>query len=312
MGQGTWRRRASALASVLGFALATVVAATPVVASAQVTSGPPASGIPARAPLLTVLPAERGTFDGKRLTLTGVPEQATWFTDRPVRRAGLFDIPQMLEIFFARQSPPNAALEVQGADESRDVVIVELAKPRYDRARGTLRFSAEVLPRDRVLRSGPLGLVDFATRNDAALPERFGRAVVFIDAAADSGPATTNVELQILENTYNNTVLGMQDDLTGLQQQYAQSPAPCVMAMIQQLTEYLDDMSNVGTQLDQLVTDANANGGNIPPKDATLLQQVQAGISTGQANDALVENEASTFAQNGSCTVPPPWNPGGA
>ncbi len=141
---------------------------------------------PPDVPLLGVVNATGGTFDGDRLTLTGVPPSAVWFTDRPVRSAGFSPVEDFLPLFFGESDPPNAALELTGADEGADIAVVELSDPSWDADRGELTFEARVIPELRPQRLEVYAsLNSYTERNDGDPPARFGTAALFIDAGVN-------------------------------------------------------------------------------------------------------------------------------
>jgi hypothetical protein len=123
------------------------------------------------------------TCKGRRvLTLHGVSAQMVWFSDRPARKSG-----QLSTRLFAREwagfgfraDPPNAALSLLGADRRSDTVVVELlSRPRYDRAKRTMRYVLRVLPEA----SG--NLAGFEAGRDARVARRFRAASLFIDDAS--------------------------------------------------------------------------------------------------------------------------------
>jgi hypothetical protein len=80
------------------------------------------------------------------LTLTGVDAQATWFSDRPQRKTGALTLGELAkawaELGFV-SDPPNAAIQLTAGDAKADTLIVELGKPRYDRARQVLTMRAK-------------------------------------------------------------------------------------------------------------------------------------------------------------------------
>ena len=71
---------------------------------------------------------------------------------------------------------PNAAVVLADAPSSRDVLVVELSRPRLGAGGRTLAFRAEVL------RGNPRGrLRGFARSADRRIAARFGRVSLFID-----------------------------------------------------------------------------------------------------------------------------------
>jgi len=127
------------------------------------TAAPP----PERAPTLFVL---RGAAHGGGNQLTVDTRRVEWFTDRPVRRAGVMT-PRALvrgwEAWGFADDPPNAALTGDDLD-----VVVELSEPRV--RDGRLRF--DVKPVRGRLPSGGLGAVS-----------------AFVDATAT--PSTSTVQI---------------------------------------------------------------------------------------------------------------------
>jgi hypothetical protein len=147
---------------------------------------------PADAPLLGVVNATGGTYDGDALTLTGVTPNGIWFTDRPTRRAGTTPIDDYLPLFFTEDDPPNAAIEVATDDDGADVAVVELTDPEWDAETGELTFTATRIaePGDDLAVTHP-GLADHIARADDTLPTSFGSTALFIDTGARSGEAET-------------------------------------------------------------------------------------------------------------------------
>ncbi len=172
------------VASVVCVAVATAPGASAPGASAQ-TGPDPAS--PAVVEQLFVQTAAGGSLapikgeDGVFvLTLRGASAEVTSFTDRPVRVAADLPTSEFVGLWdggpFA-DDPPNAALVIDGAPDGKDVFVFELAKPRYDEGRGTLRYRATEIVEE------PNGrLASFADSVDGAAPARFGRASLFVDA----------------------------------------------------------------------------------------------------------------------------------
>jgi hypothetical protein len=162
---------------------------------------PQASPDATAASVLLVAAAESGTFEqagnNYSLTLTGVDPQVTWFTDRPVRRAGAMEVQPALDGLFAAGAagPPNAALSVTDPASARvQVAVVELTDPDYDAAAGTLGFSA------RLLDQPTHGLDYYAARADT-IPAAFGQAELFIDNVFGlnyCGGTITNNSSQVL------------------------------------------------------------------------------------------------------------------
>lgn len=114
-----------------------------------------------------------------RLRLTGVSPRVSTFTDRPRRQAGSERLPHFLGRWRANgfaADPPNAALVLDRAPRSRDVALLTLSRPRYDRRHQTLTYRA--LP----LHGEDAGaLASFARRGDPVRAGEFGAASLFVD-----------------------------------------------------------------------------------------------------------------------------------
>lgn len=98
----------------------------------------------------------------------------TWFTDRPVRRAGAIRLTRFHDMWNASgyvNDPPNAALLTtdKGVEHSH---VVEMTKPRC--ANGRVSFAIRAIPDGEA--AGHLHTDDLAAG-------RFARARVFIDGA---------------------------------------------------------------------------------------------------------------------------------
>jgi hypothetical protein len=152
-------------------------------AHAQVRAGPvqaPAAGD------LFVITAAGGELErvrGRkrlfRLVLRRPAHDVTGFTDRPGRRTGHEPLARFVRrwarLGFA-EVHPNAAVVLADAPSNRDVLVVELSRPRLGAGGRTLAFRAEVL------RGNPSGrLRGFARRTDRRVAARFGRVSLFID-----------------------------------------------------------------------------------------------------------------------------------
>jgi len=154
--------------------------------SAASSSTVPSEGAPPNGvSVLAVVSAGGGTLDavgGRRyeLTLNDVAPKAVWFADRPARLTGTYTIPELDDAFFASKSPPNAALEVLEPAEGAEVVVFELAEPRYDEDERHLVYEAKLLDEDAVVGSG---LARHRQRADGSVPDEFGTAALFIDDA---------------------------------------------------------------------------------------------------------------------------------
>ena len=125
---------------------------------------------------------------GYLLTLNGHPGGTVYFSDRPDRIFGEAPTGAFLDgLGFSPNNPPNAALVTQGEDGAEAVVILELINPTYDPGSGTITYGAAIL--DEYTGDGLAHVA--AQQQDAALPETFGRASLFID---DCGPLPVMVD----------------------------------------------------------------------------------------------------------------------
>ena len=114
-----------------------------------------------------------------RLVLQRPARDVTSFTDRPARKtarqplAGF--VRRWARLGFA-EVPPNAAVVLADAPRSRDVVVVELSRPRLGAGGRTLSFRAEALSGNSTA-----GLRELARMADRRVATRFGRISLFID-----------------------------------------------------------------------------------------------------------------------------------
>jgi hypothetical protein len=147
--------------------------------------------------LLYVQESDGGTLQrldsgGFRLRLSGVSPRVSTFTDRPRRRAGSERLRGFVGQWQANgfaADPPNAALVLDRAPRSRDVALLTLSHPHYDRGRETLSY--RVTP----LRGADAGaLASFARRGDPLRPGEFGAASLFVD---DGGAEFTEVTFEV-------------------------------------------------------------------------------------------------------------------
>ena len=100
-----------------------------------------ASTVSAEAPktdevqLLFVQSASSGAYDGKTLTLNGVPS-TLYFSDRPKRIVGHLNTGSFVEQWSKSKDsfeadPPNAVLSILDKDGASDAVV-ELSSPRFE------------------------------------------------------------------------------------------------------------------------------------------------------------------------------------
>ena len=174
-GCSRWRSTTVLVAVLAGIGLAGLVP------PAGAESNPPAGTPTKPAPVLYTVSASGGTLipgSGKGtfvLALTGVNPSATWFTDRPARRAGTASVGGTLKSVGFGNDPPNAVIEVPGAPANQDAMAVTLRDPVYDEGAATLQFAAERLPKVGA------DLKGFRPELDPELAPNFGAVALFID-----------------------------------------------------------------------------------------------------------------------------------
>jgi hypothetical protein len=171
--------------------IGSVIVVCPLVA-ASVPAKAKAKAKARTAALLFTVQGTGGTYapaaDGfAALTVTGVDQLATWFTDRPDRQAGTVPLPEALTLIGFDTDPPNAVVTVRLADAHHDALAVKLEAPVYDQDAGTLAFKA--MP----LRNPGSNLGGFKSRLDESLAPSFGDVALFLDdtstpVAADGTP----------------------------------------------------------------------------------------------------------------------------
>ena len=171
------------------FALLALAALAPAAGAANSQSG--------AGSLLYVQQMEGGSLrhldsGGFALRLTGVSPRLSTFTDRPRRRAGSQGLRKFLSGWgkagFAAD-PPNAALVLDRAARSRDVAMLTLSHPRYNRRHQTLTYRVKPLHG-----KGAGALAAFAKRGDRVRAGNFGSASLFVDNGAEEvGYATISV-----------------------------------------------------------------------------------------------------------------------
>jgi hypothetical protein len=124
------------------------------------------------------------------LVLRRPVRDVTVFTDRPARKAGDQPLGRFVRnwprLGFG-QVPPNAALVVADAPSDRDVLVLELSRPRLGEVGRTLAFRVEVL------RGSPRGVLrEFGRKADRRVADRFGRVSLFIDPSGQEVLLTFN------------------------------------------------------------------------------------------------------------------------
>lgn len=170
----------------------------------------PTGGHP-KGPLLYVQQTSGGSIlrvgpGAYRLRLTGVSPRVTTFTDRPRRRAGSQGIEGFVHKWEANgfgADPPNAALVSDHAPASRDVALLTLSHPRYDRATQTLTY--RVAP----LHGRDPALASFAGRADPLSAGELGSASLFVDdGGGDPDTITVNFQNAELTTTSLQIIIG--------------------------------------------------------------------------------------------------------
>jgi hypothetical protein len=170
-----------------------LVAAIAVVAGGSIASGAKKKG---QAANLYVMTAARGELQIKGKGVTGLTlfdphGDVTAFTDRPARRAGHQKLGSFVRSWNRlgfREVPPNAALVIAEAPSSRDVLVVELSKPRLGPRGDSVSFRAQL-----VKGSATDALSRFRKRGDRRVADEFGELSLFIDPSGES--VSLNFEL---------------------------------------------------------------------------------------------------------------------
>ncbi len=155
-------------------------------------SGSPVSGDPpSTLQYLFVQTADSGTLvqspddpDIYILTLKGVKPTTTYFADRPYRLAGYITTADFTDSWNDTsddgflKDPPNAALQIDDAAASADVLIVELVDVLYEKGSDTVKY------RTKIVNLTKDSIEIFHARKDPAVnfPASFGTASLFIDS----------------------------------------------------------------------------------------------------------------------------------
>jgi len=122
----------------------------------------------------------KGQDNTLTLTIHGVRDDTVFFSDRPARISGLIDTGLFsTSSLWYESNPPNAALMLPDAPETNDTVILTVSNPRYDKEKSTLVYSAALVPDYH-----GEGLKAYLVFADPAIPEEFGKVILFIDSAA--------------------------------------------------------------------------------------------------------------------------------
>ncbi|HTR75008.1 MAG TPA: hypothetical protein VMH33_07075 [Solirubrobacterales bacterium] len=168
--------------------VAAVALVTTLVAALATTT---ASAAPSPGGTLYLQQARGGTLIKKgsswQLTLREPLTRTTAFTDRPERVGGSVSLTRFVSSWHKNfgTDAPNAALEIAGAPQSRNVVLLELSAPRYDASRRLLTFTAKPLKT-----SSDPALAALSRQADRGVHGGFGHASLFIDSG-DEGSVVT-------------------------------------------------------------------------------------------------------------------------
>jgi hypothetical protein len=127
------------------------------------------------------------------LTLTGLPAQTVYFSDRPERVVGTATTTEFLSALgFDPENAPNAALVTTDDAGEEDILVIELFNPAYTEGTGeegaTLVYEARILENYHDTGLGRVAL----QQDDTEIPSSFAGASLFIDDCAD-GVATCSV-----------------------------------------------------------------------------------------------------------------------
>ena len=208
-----------------------------------------------------------------------------------------------LPLFFDRDDPPNAAVEIAGADDEGDLAIVELTDPEWDDSTNELTFTATVIPEVEPERlAAHTNLAGYLDRNDGAIPATFDAAALFIDSGTSNqvtpvGNAPTAAEVSQLESEFQSTVTALENVMIEVRNALAQDPGTCLTTTLSEATEVLGNAFNV-----------------MQPKISTLKADVAAGTSDVDGyNDAVsyqqslelgleqVQEEYASYTRSGAC-----------
>lgn len=152
--------------------------------------------------LLFVQTASSGSFikndDHYVLTLNDVSPNTTYFSDRPIRVSGILATEKFVASWCHGtdsfdSDPPNAAINILGADSSHDVIIVELSNPVYDGDKKTLQYDAKIIPNTL-----SENLKYHNLNSDSQIPEQFENVSLFIDNSARCTACQVGISAAIL------------------------------------------------------------------------------------------------------------------
>ena len=227
-----------------------------------------------------------GVFE---LVLRRLASAVTVFSDRPqrvVREQRLRSFVKGWNGLGFGSDPPNAALSVAGAPAARDVLVLELSRPRIGAGGRTLRFRA------RPLAGAPDGsLRRFAGRADRARVRRFGSASLFVDPSGQQVPASFQITgiteggqaLVTLSNALIDSTAGIAVNVTG---HAGYLMAQDIFLVAANATEPVDAMVSLPLSV---AADATELSGDISmPAGATATVTIGMGNPVGISGDFSV------------------------
>lgn len=174
--------------------LAAVLFVTAACSSTDTTAGPVGDPVAAEAPSwLFTLTSTAGTFstntDGvSTLSLTGIDDHFTAFTDRPDRDASIISNEQFVQEWpsMFEASDPNAVLVEHEPSGKSDSFVLTLSEPKLDA--GTLTFTAEIV--DAEDHSDQIAGLTASPHSEP--PASFTIVSLFIDDVTGSSTPTGN------------------------------------------------------------------------------------------------------------------------
>ncbi|MFN8028038.1 MAG: hypothetical protein U0W40_17240 [Acidimicrobiia bacterium] len=285
MGRMRRELRGSLTRLAVGAALLGAVVLAPTTALAQSSSDVP---FPQES-VLGVVHADSGRYADGKLTLSGV-DAPVWFADRPGREAGTLDLKEFTKLFFRGDDPPNAAVVIDGAPASHDVVIVELSQPKVNMKAGTVTIAAKEIPEvDKLLVVDHPHLAPYAADADPKLPAKFGAVSMFVDDAANVLPppvVQTTPDAQDVTNLVNqaDTLSNEYIQEIPVMNQWIEQPGDldknCVMALRDQANdnEY-EILQTVRPALQALQAIVAQNDGILPVSADGQYQTVATQVS---------------------------------
>jgi hypothetical protein len=271
-----------ALLALLAFAF--LVTMTPAAHAA------PAGAAQASPGSLFVLPAGSGALQRERGRLRLVLNDTgpvSSFTDRPERRADSLPLRRFLRRWRALgfvADPPNAALVVEGAPRSSDVVILELGRPRLGR-HARVSMPVRLVPGQR-----PAALRRFLARADRGVPARFGRASLFVDAGG-AEPESLVVEVSNMPASILSIGFTESWTISHIQGQFGSSGVP--FSLIQASDRIVFLQSTAASDALGLILQVTGTGNTV-----TGTAQVPAGASV----EVVAPVEATI--SNGAFSIP--------